>query len=661
MRKSFYASLAMQNMKKNYRTVIPYILACMGMIMMQYIVVSITFSEMLNTGSLVEVTMKFILLVGIVVVSLFSIIFIFYTNSFLMKRRTKEIGLFNILGMEKKHINKVMFYETLYTAIISIGCGILLGILFSKLVQLGLLKIVQLGPTLGMEISSTAIITCIILYGVIFLCTYFNNILKIQMMKPVELLTSGNVGEKEPKTKILIGILGVICLGMGYWLSQSAKSPLEALALFFIAVFFVIIGTYCLFISVSIFILKLLRKNKKFYYKTNNFTAISGMIYRMKQNAVGLANICILSTCVLVMISTTVSLYMGIEDSLHLRYPRDIEIKIDVNEDGDKDYADEFIKNILVETEIDISNEIKYRDVYINGYKNEDTITFEDVYEKNENNVVGIKFIYLDDYNEMSGSNYELMDDELLIFRGKSPERYDYDTLTLGDKKYKVVESLDEFFMPTELDVYILDSNYIVANNPKEVLNQVKGIDPTFLNYSYYYKFDTSISPEKQIEFVDEVNTRLVEDVRADGYCDGVESSRGSFMTMYGTLLFIGVFLGILFTMATSLIIYYKQISEGYEDVTRYNIMQKVGMSKQEVQLSIKRQILMVFFLPLGVAIIHIAFSFNIISKLLVTLQFSNIPLFIMCMIGTTVIFSIFYLIVYIITSRLYYRIVRMK
>lgn len=253
------------------------------------------------------------------------------------------------------------------------------------------------------------------------------------------------------------------------------------------------------------------------------------------------------------------------------------------------------------------------------------------------------------------------MDDELLIFRGKSPERYDYDTLTLGDKKYKVVESLDEFFMPTELDVYILDSNYIVANNPKEVLNQVKGIDPTFLNYSYYYKFDTSISPEKKIEFVDEVNTRLVEDVRADGYCDGAESSRGTFMTMYGTLLFIGVFLGILFTMATSLIIYYKQISEGYEDVTRYNIMQKVGMSKQEVQLSIKRQILMVFFLPLGVAIIHIAFSFNIISKLLVTLQFSNIPLFIMCMIGTTVIFSIFYLIVYIITSRLYYRIVRMK
>lgn len=663
MRKSFYASLAMQNMKKNYRTVIPYLLACTGMIMMQYIVISLAFSEMLDTSRSTEVVMQAILLVGIVVVSLFSIVFIFYTNSFLMKRRTKEIGLFNILGMEKKHISRVMFYETLYIAVISIISGIFLGVLFSKLVQLGLFKIVQFGPSMGLEISWIAIKFCVVFYGVIFLFTLFNTIRKISSTNPIELLKGGNVGEKEPKTNGLFAVLGIICLGSGYWLSQTTKSPIEALLLFFVAVFFVIIGTYLMFVSGSIFILKLLKKNKKFYYKTNNFTAISGMIYRMKQNAVGLANICILSTCVLVLLSTTISLYLGIEDSLGTRFPRNISVSFKLNQFDDKEKADQFIENILIEQEIDASNLINYRASYRNALLIDNQLTnmeygmTYDTYLE----TIGLYIISVDDYNRISSSAYELDEDECLLYRAKGASNFNYDSIYLGDKEIKIVEELDNYVIPTDVDAYMMQIYYVIVEDPVYSMWLFSNQTTDGLELDYEYLFDTNASPELQIEIVDLINTELVKDDAIIGYCDGAEASRESFMVLYGTLLFVGVFLGILFTMATSLIIYYKQISEGYEDIQRYNIMQKVGMSKHEVQSSIKRQILMVFFLPLGVAIIHIVFSFNIISKLLIAINFTNVELFIMCMIGSTIVFSLFYLVVYLITSGLYYRIVKMK
>ncbi len=656
----FYQKLALINIKKHSKTYIPYILTCICTIIMYYIVYSLSKNSALNSMSGGE-QLKIILSLGANTVGFFSLIFLFYTNSFLIKRRKKEFGLFNILGMEKKHISKIIFFETFYVAIISYISGLLGGILLGEFMRLILLKLLHLDINIAFEISFSAIISTIILFGIIFALTLLNTLRQIHLANPIELLHSKSTGEREPKSKWILAILGVICLGIGYYISLTTESPLDALYLFFVAVILVIIGTYCLFTSISIVVLKLLRKNKNYYYQTRHFTSISGMIYRMKQNAVGLANICILSTAVLVMLSTTVSLYVSMEDVIRTRFNRNIIINSNgiSQEEADKldDIADITTKNI------DKLNIIQYR--YVNLVTLQNGSNFTVNYNYTSKDSAKLECVTLDEYNKTADKSATLKDDEVLLYciKGSIPD----DTITLGNTNLKIKERISTDNTDYSTSNYSsYNIYYIVVSNIdilKEIYENLANIDISQNDldniYSYYYGFDVdkNVDSQTQIDFVSDFNKTLNEN-NIPAHCEGAESSRKNFYSLYGGLFFLGIFLGLLFIMATVLIIYYKQISEGYDDKERFAIMQKVGMSHMEVKKTIQSQVLTVFFLPLATAVIHIAFAFRVISKLLVLLNLNNVTLFIKCTAITILIFTVFYAIVYGLTARTYYKIV---
>ena len=325
MNRVFYPKLALINMRKNARMYIPYLLTCIGTVMMYFMIHSLSCNSGIKSlrGS---DSIRSMLGMGVWVTAIFAFIFLFYTNSFLIKGRKKEFGLYNILGMEKRHLSRIMFYETLCTAVISLGLGILAGILLNKLVYLGLVALLQCEIPLGFELSMVSLRDTLLLFAILYLLIFINSFRQIHLAKPVELLSGGQIGEKEPKAKWLLALAGVLCLGGGYYIAVSTENPVAAISLFFVAVVLVIIGTYLLFTAGSIALLKLLRKNKRYYYRTRAFISVSGMMYRMKQNAAGLANICILSTMVLVMLSSTLSMYLGMENMLNTRYARSIMI-----------------------------------------------------------------------------------------------------------------------------------------------------------------------------------------------------------------------------------------------------------------------------------------------------------------------------------------------
>lgn len=657
MTKMFYQKLALTNIKKNGKTYFPYILTCISTIVMFYIMHFISVNDGLNRMSGGD-TLKTILNLGTYVIGFFSLIFLFYTNSFLIKKRKKELGLYNILGMEKKHIAKVLFWETFFVALISMAMGLLWGIAVSKLMFLVLLKILNFKVPMGFFISTKSLTITAILFGSIFVLTLINNLRQIHLAKPVELLKGGEVGEKEPKTKWVFTLIGVICLGAGYYISLTTESPLAALNLFFLAVILVMIGTYALFTSGSIALLKALRKNKNFYYKTRHFISVSGMIYRMKQNAVGLANICILSTAVLVMVSTTVSLYIGMEDVLRTRYPRDILIDARNVSKEKSEVINNIIKEQAEKNNISMRDIVKYRSTSL--VMVQDKNYFTDAHDdlKSVKDICILNLIPLSEYNDTENKSVTLKEDEVLLYsyRGTMID----DTINILDNKFKIKERIDNLTVDGIASAIVYNSYYIIVPDEKTIERVYRSsaeADAGMSDLAYYYAFDTDSNAEGEIALTNAINNKMKE-LSIDGYCDGSEASRESFFSVYGGLFFLGIFLGGLFIMATVLIIYYKQISEGYDDKGRFEIMQKVGMSKDEIKKSIGSQVLMVFFLPLITAVIHIAFAFKVIVKLLAALNLTNVTLFMFCTAGTIIVFALFYAAVYFVTSREYYRIV---
>lgn len=667
MSKFLYQRLAVINIKNNYRTYVPYILTCIGTVMMYFIMYALSIDKGLANmygGAMTQT----LLMLGTWVIAIFAIIFLTYTNSFLMKRRKKEFGLFNILGMEKKHISKIIFYETLFIAIFSLILGISFGILLSKLSLLLLVKLMNFNVYFGFSISFETIIATLILFGVIFALILLNNLRQIHLSKPVELLKGGQVGEKEPKTKWLLSIIGFTCLGSGYYIALATKMNFEALLAFFVAVILVIIGTYLVFTTGSIMILKILRKNKAYYYKTKHFISVSGMIYRMKQNAVGLANICILSTMVLVMLSSTVSLYIGMEDSIRTKFPRNININLNEYTPELNDNVEKLISQTLDKHNMKASNKLTYK--YIN---------FDINLDKNEaklstnNNFDELKMIYLiplEDYNKISNSNIELKNDEILMYSNR--ERFSYDSIIMFKNEYKIKEHLKHFENNDRASSDIWDTFYIITNDMENLNNLLteeadktsNRVTEKFMPY-YYIAFDLDGSIDEQQAFYDDLFVNVAKKSRPDrekAFSFSISSSAEGtkdFYNIYGGLFFLGIFLGLVFIMATVLIMYYKQISEGYDDKERFEIMQKVGMSHLEIRSSIRSQVLIVFFLPIVTTAIHIAFAFPIITKMLRMINLINTGLFAICTLVSILIFTVFYIIVYAITARTYYRIVK--
>lgn len=641
MNNFIYEKLAVTNLKNNRKTYVPYIFTGVLTVMMFYII------DALSGGKgITQNTLKICLQYATGVIIVFAVIFLFYTNSFLIKRRKKEIGVYNILGMGKWHIARMMAVETILTAGISILGGLVFGIIFGKLMYLLLLKILHNSVDMQFSVNGTAIVQTVILFAGIFLLTYLYNILQIQLVNPVELLHGGNQGEKEPKSRWLLVIVGVAALGNGYWIALTTEAPLEVLLKFFVAVVCVIIGTYALFIAGSIVVLKILRKNKAYYYNPKHFTSVSGMIYRMKQNGAGLANICVLSTMVLVMVSTTVSLYAGMEDILDSRFPRDVSIVCNEADTNNEETLQRLIKEQCEKAGVKITDRVRYRYGSMNAVLKGNNLEKVEQYYP-DNHFYYVEMITQEEYNRIEKQNVSLKEQEILTYttNGKCGKKQ----INIAGQNYQVKKELSEMTSQPKSTAEMYKTLYIVFANAE----QIERIE----SFSYADKFNLKGDDGKQKETLEQIQNEFYEKF-PDGTMESRMLSRSSFYELYGGLFFIGIYLGSMFIMATVLIIYYKQISEGYDDRERYQIMQKVGMSKKEVKRSIRSQVLSVFFLPLVVAVIHVAVAFKVMTKILGVLNLTNVSLFAVCTIITIAVFAVFYIIVYSITAKEYYRIV---
>lgn len=681
MKGSFYVRLALNNLRKNAKAYLPYLLTCFGTIAMFYnmcfLMLTRDIGPLSDSGNLRQ-----ILLFGAIIIGIFSTIFLLYTNSFLIKRRKKEFGLFNILGMEKRHVARVITLETLFTAVISLVIGILTGILLSKLMLLLLFKVLSANITFGFEIPGGAISATLSLFGIIFGLTLIYNIVQVRRAKPVELLRGGRVGEKEPRTKWVLAVIGILCLGTGYYLALTTEAPLAALSTFFLAVLLVMIGTYCLFTAGSIAVLKLLRRNRQFYYQARHFIPVSGMIYRMKQNAVGLANICILSSAVIVVLSTTVSLYVGVGDVLRTRYPRNVVVSATDISDRQAAELDAFIAEQAQLYNVTPQDVIRHRyRIFLTNQDGADFVGDRDQYYAGQSMAM-LVFMTRADYLAMGYQSVTLGPGEALLYvsRGHIPGEVVRFSATGGgeagggsgaggggeaDYSLSIRERLDSFEVVGQLTAMLAGSYYFIVDNDQtlsEIHSALFGEGAVMAGRSYYHGFDVAAVPEAQISLTSALNTKLKEYGTSHEISgirtEGAESERASFYTLYGGLFFIGLFLGLLFIMGTVLIIYYKQVAEGYDDKERYEIMQKVGMSRAEVRKVIRSQVLAVFFLPLITAAIHIAFAFKLITKLLVVFNLTNVPLFAACTGLTVLLFAVLYIVVYALTAKTYYQIV---
>ena len=658
MRIGFYTRLAVNNIRKNGRTYLPYIFTCIITVMMFYLVKSLSLNpglSMVSGAETVTVTME----LGSNIVGMFAYIFLFYTNSFLIKRRKKEFGLFNMLGMEKKHLTLVLLLETLITAVISLGLGLVLGVALDKAMFLLITRAIGGDVTLGFFISPKAFSDTGLLFGILFLLIYLKSVFTIGTANPIALLHGGNVGEKEPKAKWFLALVGLVLTGIGYYIALTIQNPVAAVSFFFVAVILVIVGTYLLFTAGSITLLKLLRKNQRFYYRTKHFISISGMIYRMKQNAVGLSNICILSTMVLVMVSSTSCMMVGMEDLIRTRYPNDFGITSSDTDSRNEEFFAQ-VDALCKDLGVPVTGKVRYSNmIFTVGEQNGEFITDSDAVNlmPDMESFRLLVFLPLSDYNASTGEDRVLEEKEMLFY--SSRVKYPRDSVEVFGEEYHITERLKKFSGRGIIAANILSSDYCVVRDEEftELAAIVERQTGEKDLIETYYGFDTSAEEELQQKLFYGISD-MKSAYGLNGYIETRLNSRASFMSLYGGIFFLGICLGLLFIMATVLIIYYKQISEGYEDKERFVILQKVGMTQAEVKSAIRSQVLTVFFLPLIVAGIHVAVAFPLITLVLALMNMINVQLFLICTVVCFLVFVVMYILIYSLTAKTYYRIV---
>ena len=673
MHKGIFSRLAKQNIRNNKSTYIPYIITCIFCIAMIYMMEFLRDCPTLDQAVRQADEVRMIVFTGEIVVEIFCIIFLIYSNSFLMKRRQKEIGLYNILGLERNHIGIVMFLETIITSIGSLAGGIAAGIIGSKLALLLLLKLLHIPSVLGFYISVKGIFTCLFMFGIIFLMILFLNLAKIHLSRPVELLRGNNTGEKEPVAKWLMALIGFICLGAGYYLAVTTESPIKAITIFLLAVILVMAGTYLLFTAGSIVILKFLRRRKSFYYRTGNFISISGMLYRMKQNAIGLASICILSTGVLLMIAMTVSIYFGMNDIMLNRYPYDVDMSVTSISEEECQTAIEAFEKAIADNKVPVEKSVEeiYLDIVCS--KNGDQILIKPANTiRNSDSVLVLSLLDQAEYERLTGISANLNDGEIFAWY---PSAVQKDSVTVDETEFTVKKWLDKNPLTCGEDAVSDNAVLVVTDEDFKKFDEMrtemyKGVSsaPAGEDLTLHLGLDITGSETDKIDFGTPV-MEVVKDLKKNGGLSenswityGIRQQEyESYYADNGSLLFIGIFLGSLFLMGTAMIIYYKQISEGYEDQKRFEIMQKVGLSRREVRSSVRRQILMVFFLPLLMAMLHITMAFPMIRRMLLLFGMTNTKLFIGCTAGTVLIFAVVYGLIYLMTARSYYHIVERK
>ena len=666
--RNLYPRLAATNLKKNRRFYLPYLLACIVIVALFCIMLTLAsdpyLGQMQHGGSVSQV-----LGFGVLIMALFSAIILFYTNSTFTKQRKREFAIYNILGMEKRHISYVLFWESLYTAAMTLFFGLVAAGVFSKLLQLVLVRLIGGEATFGLNISLMSIGYTAVFFGALFLLLLLNTIRIIHLSNPVQLLRAGSEGEREPRSKWILALLGAVCLAAGYIISLRTNAALYAIQYFFPAVILVIIGTYLTFIALSIVVLKALRKNRRYYYKTSHFATVSGLIYRMSRNAAGLASICILSTMVLVTVSTTVSLYKGVDAYAAVRWPQDMTLTLmtDKQTNTVPDVAPvlQVVDDAMTHSGLTQSNVHGYRTVRFSTLRSGDAL---DQFTGSGVDAYTVLVLDTEGYADLTGEQVTLAPGDALAWTDGKPFG---DTVTICGRAFRL-RQLDSFPLDSGSSIMGLHTLYLVVPDLDSVLElraqqnacvSEHGGTRSMLNYTY--QFDLSGTDDEQLDALhtllsdpafasaaEAANVQYTTDMRADGY--------PTLRSMYGGFLFLGFFLGFVFLFATVLIIYYKQVSEGYDDRGRFRIMQQVGMTPKEVKATIRTQVLLMFFLPLVTAAIHIAFAFPLIKQIVFAFGLQNVHLFLLCTLGTFGVFALLYTFVYLLTARTYYRIVRM-
>ena len=650
--------LAWSGIRKNRKLYLPYCLTIIGMVMMSYIMQALSYAPALHSFKGAN-QLEAILSLGKLVIAVFAAIFLLYTNSFLIRRRYREFGLYNVLGMDKNALCRVVFWENLTVAALGLTAGLFFGGALYKLAELGLVNMVHGQVDHSFTVEWSAIRFTLVIFAIIFAMLLLRSMVQVRRSKPLELLHSEAAGEKPPKANYLLGFLGVALLAGAYYMAVNVTSALAAFTWFFVAVLMVIAGTYLVMISGSVVLCRLLQKWKGYYYKKQHFVSVSSMAYRMKRNGAGLASICILATMVLVMISSTGSLYIGAEDAIAVRYPYDSTVKLYFGRLGELD--DRNVEKIqrtmdqaLEAQKVTPTAEKIFRYVSVSGALLEDRLVtdFTEVNAvMNYNQVYSLYLLSQADYNRMYGTDIALQPGQAMVrvYNGS----WNGSHIQVGALELDVVGQL-----PCGLE---MEDMTLVPSLVLVVSDLQQASVPEECNMIFFCGYDFGLPEEETLEAHRALEAAVKalaseQKIHCRVECPIVE--RQDFYITFGGLFFIGMILSAMFIAAAALIIYYKQVSEGYEDQSRFAIMRKVGMTRQDIKKSINSQILTVFFTPLLMAGIHLAFAFPLVWQLLTMFSLTNKRLAICTNIGAFLIFCVFYVVIYRFTAHAYYRIV---
>ena len=656
--------LAISNLIKNRKLYYPFALAVLLAVTISYLFYSLTFNPKMvemRGGSSIQFTLQ----LGLIVVTLASAIIVLYANSFVMKNRSKELGIYGMLGLEKRHLIGMTFKELLIFGLVTVTAGIGIGALFDNLIFALLLKLSKMKVELVATFQWSVVLSILLVFGFIFLVIVILNAIRIIRMDALQLSREKAKGEKKGRFLVFQTILGLLSLGSGYYLAQSVTNALLAISTFFLAVILVILGTYLLFNAGITVFLKMLKKNKRYYYQPNNLISVSNLIFRMKKNAVGLATIAILSTMVLVTMSAATSIYNGSENIKKLLYPHDMSISglnVEV-EDLDKlltQYASE--KNLTISTK----DVLSYASFGLSSQDGTKLTTFE----KGQNSVMPkTVFLVFDqkDYEKMTGQKLNLTNNEVGLF-AKNDGLKGQKAFSLNNQNYTIKEAIQQDFLRDHVaNQYVLlisDYNYLVVSNLQDFLDKYQD---SAIYTQLYGGMDVTASPEEQLKLSDDfdayVNNFSHNLKNENGMVYGANIASESTVEMnalFGGVLFIGIFLSIIFMVGTVLVIYYKQISEGYEDRERFVILQKVGLDQKQIKQTINKQVLTVFFLPLAFAFLHLAFAYHMLSLILKVVGVVDSAMMLSVTLSICGIFALVYVLIFMITSRSYRRIVQM-
>lgn len=674
-----YPKLAWQGIRKNAETYLPYLLMGILMVGVSYIMNYLTRPALMGALSMGGTTLM-VLQMGKIVISVFSVIFLYYCNSFLIRRRMKEFGLYNILGMGKGNIARVMLWETLLTALLVFAGGLLLGLSLSRLVEMALINLLHADYTVPMELFYPDGVTWVLLlFGGIYVLILLANLLRMRLSNPVALLKSENTGEKPPKANWFFGLIGLLILLSAYYVAAVSQSPLEALIFFFIAVLMVIVATYLLLVSGSVTLCRMLRRNKRYYYQTRHFISVSAMAYRMKRNGAGMATICILCTMVLVILTSTVCLYGGTDSMVDAICPQDINLTIGLEaRDGEEnwerlDAMQQMALDVTEEMGLTPENITSQRALVATGkVQNGDYGIITDA-DSLKANVLELTVYPLSVYEQATGETVTLADRELLYASFKTNETFSSMSF-YGSAPYRMIHA------EKELPKRLLSADYrsawgclVVFTNDAEAFRSEitalvgeKSREAMMMDrLALHFDLDSEADTDTQEKLVKTLRSEAMKSTGKDFY--GMSSLsvdtralwRRDSLSLFGGLFFLGMVLGPLFSIAAVLIMYYKQICEGYEDAERFAVMRKVGLTDAEIRRSVNSQVLTVFFAPLLMSGLHMMFAMPMIRLILGAFGLHNDSLFYGIGIGCYVVFAVIYALMYLLTSRRYYRIVR--